>query len=253
LHIINHRCYLGTTRSESKIDGLLTASRPVFNRNTFNDITKSAEENQRRSLADIMNSLLTTIILALPLSALTWADDNVSVALPECTATLERRTVEPNVLIVRNGCPLSLPSLSKLLESGFQGLFTDNSLPIRGIYLGRLMDYPEWSQDLAKTAAKSPTWSSKSGRPTKAGESDNRRVRLLLNGQAYPPSLKPLFAKYQVTACIGDVEKVLVFKAKDIWFDKIPIPNGISAEARLPVDAQIWLRLQPASTDCTDK
>jgi hypothetical protein len=114
------------------------------------------------------------------------------------------------------------------------------------------MDYPEWSQDLAKTAAKSSTWNSKRGRPTKAGESDNRRVRLLLNGRAYPQSLKPLFAKYQVTACIGDVEKVLVFKAKDIWLDNIAIPNGISVEARLPVDAQIWLRLQPASTDCTD-
>jgi len=154
------------------------------------------------------------------------------------------------VLIVRSECPLSLPSLSKLLDSGFQGLFTDNTFPIRGIYLGRLMDYPEWSQDLAKTAAKSPSWNSKRGRPTKAGESDNQRVRLLLNGLTYPQSLKSLFAKYQLTACIGDVEKVLVFKAKDIWPDKTAIPNGISAEARLPVDAQVWLRLQPASSDC---
>lgn len=200
-----------------------------------------------------MNSLLTKLVLAMSLSTLTWADDNVSVVLPECTAKLERRTVEPNVLIVRSGCPLSLPSLSKLLENGFQELFIDNTLPIRGIYLGRLMDYPEWSQDLAETAAKSLTWNSKRGRPTKAGESDNRRIRLLLNGQAYPQSLKPLFAKYQVTACISEVEKVLVFKAKDIWLDNIAIPNGISVEARLPVDAQIWLRLQPASTDCMVK
>lgn len=115
------------------------------------------------------------------------------------------------------------------------------------------MDYPEWSQNLAKTAAKSPTWNSKRGRPAKAGESDNRRVRLLLNGSVYPQMLNPLFAQYGVTACIADVEKVLVFKAKDIFLDKTAIPNGISAEARLPVDAQIWLNLQPLSTHCTDK
>lgn len=137
--------------------------------------------------------------------------------------------------------------------SGFRGLFTDNSLPIRGIYLGRLMDYPEWSQDLAEVSAKSPTWNTKRGRPAKAGESDNQRVRLLLNGPVYPQMLKPLFAQYGLTACIADVEKVLVFKAKDIFLDKTAQPNGISAEARLPVDAQIWLSLQPLSTDCADK
>lgn len=198
-----------------------------------------------------MKTILTILLFLMPPCVL--ADDLFTVQLPECSAKLERRTVEPNVLIVRSECPLSLPSLSKLLDSGIHGLFTDNILPIRGIYLGRLMDYPEWSQDLAKTAAKSPTWNSKHGRPAKAGESDNQRVRLLLNGPDYPQLLKPLFAQYGMTACIADVEKVLVFKAKDIWPDKTAIPSGITSEARLPVDAQIWLNLQPLSTHCTDK
>lgn len=118
--------------------------------------------------------------------ALIWADELFSVALPECTAALERRTVEPNVLIVRSQCPLSLQSLSQLLESGLQKLSADQRLSIHGMYLGRLMDYPEWSHDLARVAAKSPDWNAKRGRPSKACESDNKRVRLLLNGLAYP-------------------------------------------------------------------
>jgi hypothetical protein len=200
-----------------------------------------------------MTRLLGVITLTLFLANLTWADDHFSVTLPECRATLERRTVEPNVLIVRSECPLSQQSLSTLLDRGFQGLFPDHSLPIHGIYLGRLMDYPEWSHDLAKVAAQSPSWNSKRGRPSKAAENDNQVVSRLLNGPAYPQSLQPLFAKYQLTACVGDVEKVLVFKAKEILLDLAEMPKGISAEARLPVDAQVWLRLQPLSTPCTEQ
>lgn len=112
------------------------------------------------------------------------------------------------------------------------------------------MDYPEWSKMLAVAAAKSPGWNAKRGRPGKAGESDNQRIALLLNGPAYPQTLKPLFAKYQLTGCIGEVEKVLVFKAKEIWPGNKAIPQGISPEARLPVDAQVWLTLQPLSSAC---
>jgi hypothetical protein len=200
-----------------------------------------------------MIRLLVAIILTILLSNLAWADDLYSVKLPDCTAALERRTVEPDVLIVRSQCPLSLQSLSQLLDSGLQKLSADQRLSIHGIYLGRLMDYPEWSHDLAKVAAKSPTWNAKRGRPSKAGESDNKVVRLLLNGPAHPQRLQSLFAHYQLTACIGDVEKVLVFKAKDIWPDKTAIPKGVSVNAKLPIDAQVWLNLQSLSTPCADQ
>ena len=193
------------------------------------------------------------IILTLMLSNLAWADDLYSVKLPECTAAMERRTLEPNMLIVRSQCPLSLQSLSKLLDSGFQKLSSDQRLSIHGIYLGRLMDYPEWSHDLARVAAKSPAWNTKRGRPSKAGESDNQRVRLLLNGPAYPLHLQSLFTNYQLNACIGDVEKVLVYKAKDIRPDKTAIPKGLSVNAKLPIDAQVWLNLQSLSTPCADQ
>ncbi|PPD35777.1 MAG: hypothetical protein CTY19_01660 [Methylomonas sp.] len=189
----------------------------------------------------------------LPLLDWAWADDELSVVLPECTASLQRPTVEAHVLIVRSGCPLSLQSLSTLLDRGFQRFLSDHLMPFHGIYLGRLMEYPEWSEDLAKAAAKSATWNSKRGRPSTLNESNNQRVRLLLNGSAYPHHLQTLFANYQLRACVSDVEKVLVYKAKDIFPDKTTLPKGISAKARLPVDAQIWLKLQPLSTPCADQ
>jgi hypothetical protein len=166
-------------------------------------------------------------------------------------ARIERRATEPEVAWVRSDCPLSLQSLNLLLESGLHGLFPSNSLPIRTVYLGRLMNYPQWSQDLAKSAMQSPGWSSKRGRPKKTGESDNHRVRILLNGPAYPQALKSTFTQYGLTACIANVEKVLVFEAKVIFPDVAEIPNGISPHARLPVDAQIWLHLQSEGTTCS--
>lgn len=192
------------------------------------------------------------MLIALLLPVLARADETFSVALPECQAKLERRTVEPDVLIVRSGCPLSMQSLAQLMDTGLHGLFPDHNLANRSIYLGRLMDYPEWSQSLAKAAAQSPAWNKKRGRPGNTRENDNHRVRLLLNGPAYPQALEPVFAKYGLTACIADVEKVLVFKAKEIFSYPSQMPAKLSPNAKLPVDAQIWLRLQPSSTDCID-
>lgn len=186
-----------------------------------------------------------SVVLLLIKATCLQADDSFAVQLPECTARIEHRVTEPEVALVRSDCPLSLQSLDQLLKTGFHGLFPNNSLPIRTVHLGRLVNYPQWSQDLAKSAAQSPDWSSKRGRPKKAGESDNHRVRILLNGPAYPQALKSTFTQYGLTACIAGVEKVLVFEAKVIFPGLTEMPSGISAHARLPSDAQIWLHLQP--------
>jgi hypothetical protein len=190
-------------------------------------------------------------ILLLLIAPCLQADEIFVVQLPECAAKIERRAVEADIVMVRSDCLLSVSSLIQLLDTGLHGLFPDHRLPIHSIYLGRVMDYPELSQALAKAAAKSPAWDSKHGRPNKTGESDNQRVRLLLNGLAYLQMLKPLFAQYELTACIASVEKVLIFKAKNIFTNATELPNTMSPNARLPVDAQIWLKLLPISNDCT--
>lgn len=192
-----------------------------------------------------MKTALALVLVALPLTV--RADQIFSMALPECEAKLERRNAEHDVAIVRTPCHLSLSSLAKLLDAGLREWFPGDILPLRGVYLGRLMDYPEWSRALAAAAAQAKSWNKKRGRPSKPGESDNRRVQLLLNGTAYPQALAPVFARYGLSACIGDVEKVLVFEAREIGGD---LAKAVSGNARLPVDAQIWLTLKPLSQHC---
>jgi hypothetical protein len=222
----------------------LTVTKSLF------DAAQCAKERQDGYFT--MKSKTLISLLFLLLSAPAWADETWETTLPECSAKLERRTVEPDAVIVRTDCPLSLQSLAQILREGFRGLFPDHSLPIHGIYLGRLMDYPEWSQALAKVAAKSPSWNAKCGRPSKIGENDNHVVRVLLSHSAYPEPLKSVFAEYELNACIADVEKVLVFDAKTIFPTGDAVFKHVSPRARLPVDAQIWLILQPLSNDCRD-
>ncbi|TRX02953.1 hypothetical protein [Candidatus Methylobacter oryzae] len=195
-----------------------------------------------------MKILFAALLLIIP--ACLQADDSFAVQLPECSARIERRAVEAEVALVRSDCPLSLRSLTQLLETGFHNLFPGNSLPVSSVYLGRLMNYPQWSQDLAESAMQSQGWNAKRGRPKKTGETENHHVRMLLNGPAYPQALKRAFAQYGLSACIANVEKVLVFEAKDIFSDLAKMPDRIPSNARLPADAQVWLHLQPEGTIC---
>ncbi|WAR43839.1 hypothetical protein [Methylomonas rapida] len=195
-----------------------------------------------------MKRLLCLLLLLLPPPS--NADDIIAIKLPECEARLERRKVEPNLALVRSDCPLSLPSLALLLEQGLPDLFPDKTAEIRSIYLGRLMNYPDWSRLLAETAAKSPLWDAKRGRPRKRGEHDNRSVTTLLNEPAYPMALLPAFARYGLKPCIASVEKVLVFKVKELESAQQRVATSIPADARLPFDAQIWLSLHPLADSC---
>ena len=192
---------------------------------------------------------ITPFLLTL-LPHLTQADEIFSVRLADCDARLERREVEPELLLIRSACALSLASLAQLLDEGLQGMFPKNRIDIRSIQLGRLMNYPEWSIALAKAAAQSPAWDTRRGRPKKPNEHANHRVTLLLNGPAYPQALKTVFSRYGLTPCIAMVEKVLIFKASEMLPASIGNANRITPDARLPFDAQIWLSLQPLGATC---
>ena len=184
------------------------------------------------------------------LPSLSQADESWPVALAECGAKLERRNVEPHLLLVRTGCPVSLQSLAQLLEVGLGRLSSEGSPLPRSIYLGRVMDYPEWSKNLAEAAAQSPDWDVRRGHPRKRSENNNFRVTRLLNGPAYPQDLTPVFSRYGLIACIASVEKVLVFEAREIFPSTSKISQAIRPAARLPADAQVWLSLQPMPGDC---
>lgn len=191
-----------------------------------------------------MKALLPVLVFA---SNLSLADDSFSFQLPECPSRLERRSSEADVVMVRPGCPLAARSLAKLLDEGSRWMFEGGAMSVRSIYLGRLMDYPEWSAALARAAAGSRRWNARAGRPRVRTETSNAVATDLLNGPAFPEMLRAIFARRDLVPCIDSVEKVLVFPAREI----LPaLPPGVSPGAKLPVDAQVWLNLRPASGGC---
>jgi hypothetical protein len=188
------------------------------------------------------------LLILRPLSA--PADDSIAVELPECPARLEYRAVEPEILRVRTTCPLSAASAARLLTEGLNRLFPDKTLPIRSVFLGRLIDYPDWSERLALAAARSDHWDGRHGKPRPKTGNVNALVARLLNGPAYPAELTAAFAPYKLTPCLGGVEKVLVLPARKAFRPDSRFSDGIPASARLPVDAQVWLKLNSGSQPC---
>lgn len=132
-------------------------------------------------------------------------------------------------------------------------MFPESLSPIRTIHLGRLIDYPEWSLALAAAASRSDAWDARRGRSKKSSADNNRLVKMLLNGSAFPVELQTVFARQGTRVCIGSVEKVLVYKAKEFYGQRKSAFRNISPDARLPVDAQIWLKLKPVSDVCVEQ
>ena len=177
------------------------------------------------------------------------ADESVSLSLPECQARIERRLSEPDVLLLRSECALSMASLTKLLQVGLSNVWPLDSTATFSISLSRLMQYPQWSRALASAAAHSPSWDANRGRSRNANQ-NNQVVTDLLNASDYLKSIQPLFSPQGFKVCVAGVEKVLVFKAKDIFSANELNEMKLPANALLPVDAQIWLKLRGMGDDC---
>jgi hypothetical protein len=189
------------------------------------------------------------IYLALALR-MGFADGKIYVALPECQAALELRSAEPEILSIRSPCPLSLASTRALLSQGLQRAFPSANLPLRALFLGRLIGYPEWSKRLAATAALSKGWDAKHGKPRNPQSHINALARAWLNGEAFPTELQDTFTAWKLRPCIASIEKTLVYPAHEIFTAQALAALRLSPQARLPADALIWLKLAPASESC---
>lgn len=128
---------------------------PVIMHDLFPFLKQSTNLTPSRKLLAVISLFAASLML--PTHKVS-ADDHLSLQRPECPVELERRTVEPDVLVVRSDCALPLPALADALGKGLAMLFPDHKPDIRTIYVGRLLDYPDWSAALAKAAAASPAW-----------------------------------------------------------------------------------------------
>lgn len=155
--------------------------------------------------------------------------------------TLELRRNEP-VLVLRSDGPLGVDALGTALPSLLATLFPGGTLPdeVRSLSAGRIETMPWLSERLALAASRDPAWTGPQG------GRENAVVGALLRRDDLVGELATPFARYGLGLASVSVEKVLVSRADALPFANRLRAAGIAADARVPFDAQLWLRFAPS-------
>jgi hypothetical protein len=164
-----------------------------------------------------------------------------STQVGERRVTLELRVNEP-VLVLRGDGPLSVEVVRSAMPALLSSLFSGDALPddVRSLSAPRIETLPWLSERLALAAAKDPDWEATRGEARRGHE--NAVVGALLQREELARELAAPFARYGLVATSVSVEKVLVAPASRLPFADRLRAAGVTDGARLPFDAQLWLR-----------
>ncbi len=181
---------------------------------------------------------LTLMIAASP----ALADDAATTRAGGCDVRLELRRTEP-VLVFRSDCPLAVAETRTALTTLLGQLFPDRRWPagVQSMSLGRIDGFPWLSARLAVAAARDAGWDVRRGRPREG--SDNAFVMRVLDRERLLGDVASVLAGWGVAVRSSSVEKVLVAPAGTLGIAGALREAGIEAEARVPFDAQLWLRV----------
>jgi hypothetical protein len=185
-------------------------------------------------------------ILVFSLFAATAASQElviVSSKVPECNLTVESNE-KWHTLRLRahhpsyKGCQIDEASVVSVLNAAFS---KSDPPKLEGSYsslsIGRLIDYPWLSQDLATAAYRDRGWDPKKGKP--ASMDVNKYVSQLLFRKELMAQIETVFEKGGYRVVGVSVEKVLVG-----GFREVPFYQGEMHPGRVPYDAQVWFRLK---------
>jgi hypothetical protein len=153
---------------------------------------------------------------------------------------------EDGVLRLRPRCPLTAEEANCALSETLPRLWDRGDPPerYRALFLGRLVDYPWLSEELARWAARAAEWDSLKARPRTGGNGNALVERILLHGGVLEPLAGALAgAGLQVTGV--SAEKVLTAPIATLPFGARFRSEGLSGDARVPYDAMVHLRLGP--------
>lgn len=196
--------------------------------------------------SELPRLLLVALLAGLPAPA-ALAEDVTLASMPvgECTLRVEARMQEPQGLRVRavhpahRNCAIDEDSLTAVLRAALPGPRVDGTAPAySSLFLGRLVDYPWLSAQVARAAAVDPAWNARRGRPARGDV--NAYVAGVLARPAATAALRPALedAGYRIAGV--SVEKVLVLPAREIQ-----ALGGEALSGLLPFDAMTWLGLAP--------
>lgn len=186
-----------------------------------------------------------SVILGLYLFSTTmWAQKAVifSMTANECTLTVESddkwsslrlRAHHPR----QRPCAITKDEMISALGAAF--LKTDPPKldgPYSSLFIGRLIDYPFLSQELAVAAYHDNRWDRKKGKTKSIGI--NNFVSDLLFREVIP-HFEETFSEVGYKISRVNVEKVLVGN-----FDQVPLYDGVLSSGLVPFDAMVWFRLE---------
>jgi hypothetical protein len=135
----------------------------------------------------------------------------------------------------------STRALGELLALAFpQGVLPNARMSIG---VGRIVEHPWLSEQLASAALRSSRWNPDLGRPRTGN--DNLAVMQLIDDRKLLGAWVPIFGRYGATIRNASVEKVLVGRVGEVA-ELAPIAKDRSKLGKkLPFDAILWLSLEP--------
>ncbi|HSJ98068.1 MAG TPA: hypothetical protein VLC53_13390, partial [Myxococcota bacterium] len=143
---------------------------------------------------------------------------------------------------LRVGCPLALADLLQGVDRLLAAAGPDLPAPA-SLAMGRIVEYPWLAERLARAALADPGWDAGRGRP-RGSAGENRYVADTLAERALLSELADRFAAEGLALRVAGVEKVLVGDAATVPELRSLLADGVDPGARLPFDAQLWLRIE---------
>jgi hypothetical protein len=191
-------------------------------------------------------TILAWMVLFSLTAAVAWCGDEVIVSreVGECRLNVEANE-QWHTLRLRahhpkfRGCNIDRESMRSALGAAFlktepprlEGSYSS-------LFIGRLIDYPWLSQQLAAAALSDRQgWDSKRGKPVATGI--NSYVAKVLFTKSLPAPIETVFTENGYRVVGVEVEKVLVG-----GFREVPFYDGDMAPGRVPYDAMVWFRLE---------
>jgi len=158
-----------------------------------------------------------------------------------CALDLGHPSPADDSLRLRVGCPLALADLLQGMDRLLATAGPDLPAPA-SLAIGRIVEYPWLAERLARAALADPGWDARRGRPRAGG--DERYVADTLERRRLLSELADRFAAEGLALRVAGVEKVLVGDVAGFPELRGLAADGVDPAARLPFDAQLWLRIE---------
>ncbi len=179
-------------------------------------------------------------LLLAPLAAA--AETTFSVASPTGPITLE--LYEGDSMRLRLAGPTDLATSTRALSELLAHAFPQGALPnaSMSIGVGRIIEHPWLSEQLAIAALRSSRWNADTGKPQSGN--DNLAVMQLIDDRKLLGAWVPIFGRYGATIRNASVEKVLVGRVGETGELEAIAKDRSLLGKKLPFDAILWLRLE---------